>query len=102
MDFCEGGKVLVYVWFIWEDCKCEYRAFAGKAPLMLPNKDKAPVLPSSLPNESALLTYSEDDSDTDEMFRDAETIPDKVLAPIPPSPLSPCRTRVSGPNSSCI
>ena len=56
VDFCEGGEVLVYVWFIWEDCKCEYCAFAGKAPLMLPNNDKAPVLPSSLPNESALVT----------------------------------------------
>ena len=71
-----------------------------KPPTLTPKKDKAPVLPSSLPNESSLLTDSEDDSDTDETFRDAETIPDKVLAPIPPSPLSPCRTRVSGPNSS--
>ena len=61
-----GGEVLVYVWFIWEDCKCEYRAFAGKAPLMLPNKDKAPVLPSSPPNESALVTGSEDDPDANE------------------------------------
>ena len=65
MDFCEGGEVLVYIWFIWEDFKCEYRAF-GKAPLMLPNKDKAPVLPSSLPNESALVTGSEDDPDAHE------------------------------------
>ena len=33
-------------------------------------------------------------------FHGAETIPDKAHAPMPPSPLSPRRTRVSGPNSS--
>ena len=38
-----------------------------------PKKDKVPVLPSSLPNESALVTDSEDDSDTNDTFHDAET-----------------------------
>ena len=71
-----------------------------KPPPLTPNKDKAPVLPSSLPNESALLTDSEDDSDTNETFHDAESIPDMVLAPMPPSPLSPRRTCASGPDSS--
>ena len=32
-----------------------------KPPLQLPKKDKAPVLQSSLPNESALVTDSEND-----------------------------------------
>ena len=72
---------------------------SGKS-LLPPKKDKVPFLPSSLPNESALVTDSEDDSDTNDTFRDAETIPDKAHAPMPPSPLSPRRTRVSGPNSS--
>ena len=71
-----------------------------KPPPLPPKKDKVPFLPSSLPNESALVTDSEDDSDTNDTFHDAETIPDKAHAPIPPSPLSPRRTRVSGPNSS--
>ena len=34
------------------------------------------------------------------LFHGAETIPDKAHAPMPPSLLSPRRTRVSGPNSS--
>ena len=67
---------------------------------MLPKKDKAPVLPSSLPNESTLVTDSEDDSDANTMFHSAEMIPDKAHAPMPPSLLSPRRIRVSGPNSS--
>ena len=71
-----------------------------KPLLMLPKKDKAPVLPSSLPNESTLVTDSEDDSDANTTFHSAETIPDKAHAPMPPSLLSPRRTRVSGPNSS--
>ena len=71
-----------------------------KPPPLPPKKDKVPVLPFSLPNESALVTDSEDDSDTNDTFHDAETIPDKAHAPMPPSPLSPRRTRVSGPNSS--
>ena len=46
-----------------------------ETPLPLtPKKDKAPVLLSSLPNESALLTDSEDDSDTNETSHDAEII----------------------------
>ena len=31
VDIWEGGEGLVCVWFIWEDCKCEYGAFARKA-----------------------------------------------------------------------
>ena len=34
------------------------------------------------------------------LFHGAETIPDKAHAPMPLSPLSPRRTRVSGPNPS--
>ena len=64
-----------------------------KPPPLTPKKDKAPFLPSSLPNESALLTDSEDDSalltdseddsDTNETFHDAESIPDMAHAPMP-------------------
>ena len=71
-----------------------------KLPLLPFKKDKAPVLPSALPNEPALVTDSEDDSDANETSHDAEAIPDKARAPMPLSPLSPRRTRVSGPNSS--
>ena len=71
-------------------------------PPLTPKKDKAPVLPSSLPNESALLTDSEDDSDTNETFNDTETIPDKAHAHMPPSPLSPYRMCVSDPNLSLL
>ena len=71
-----------------------------KPPPLPPKKDKAPVLLSSLPNESALVTDSEDDSDANEKLHDAETISDKEHAPMPPSQLSPRRTRESGPNSS--
>ena len=45
-----------------------------KPLLILPKKDKAPVLPSSLPNESTLVTDSEDDSDANTTFHGAETI----------------------------
>ena len=40
------------------------------------------------------------DPDTNEPFHGAETIPDKAHAPMPPSPLSPRRTRVSSRNLS--
>ena len=46
------------------------------------------------------MTDSEDDSDANEKLHDAETISDKAHAPMPPSQLSPRRTRESGPNSS--
>ena len=69
-------------------------------PPLPPKKDKAPVLLSSMPNESALVTDSEDDTDANETLHDAETISDKAHAPMPPSQLSPRRTRESGPNSS--
>ena len=69
-------------------------------PPLPPKKDKAPVLLSSMPNESALVTDSEDDTDANETLHDAETISDKAHAPMPPSQLSPRRTRESGPNAS--
>ena len=96
---CERGEGLVCVWFIWEDCEGECCAFTGKASVTATKKNKAPVLPSSPPNESALV-ISEDDSDANETFHNAETISDKAHESMPPSQLSPCRTRVSGPNSS--
>ena len=71
-----------------------------KPPPLLTKKDKVPVLSSSLPNKSASATDSGGDSDTNKVFHNAETIPDEAHAPKPPSPLSPRRTRVSGPNSS--
>ena len=71
-----------------------------KPPLLTPKKDKVPVLLSFLPNETALVTDSEDDSDTNETFHDAETMPGEAHASMPPSPLSPCRTCASGPNPS--
>ena len=73
-----------------------------KPPPLTPKKDKAPVLSSSLPNESALLTDSEDDSDTNETFHDAETIPDGLHAHMPPSLLSPRQRCASGPNLSSM
>ena len=91
---CERGEGLVCVWFIWEDCEGECCAFTGKASVTATKKNKAPVLPSSPPNESALV-ISEDDSDANKTFHDAETISDKAHAPMSPSPLSPRRTRVS-------
>ena len=69
-------------------------------PPLTPKKGKVPVLLSSLPNKSALVTDSEDDSDDNETFHDTETIPDEAHAPMPPSPLSPRRTCASGPDSS--
>ena len=66
-------------------------------PPLTPKKGKVPVLLSSLPNKSALVTDSEDDSDDNETFHDTETIPDEAHAPMPPSPLSPRWTCASGP-----
>ena len=63
MDFCEGGEGFVCFWFIWEDCKGECYTFTGKASATDTKKDKVPVLLSSLPNETSLVTDSEDDSD---------------------------------------
>ena len=75
-----------------------------KPPLLTPKKDKVPVLLSFLPNETALVTDSEDDSDANEALHDAETMPGEAHASMPPSPLSPRRTCASGPNPSptCI
>ena len=83
MDFWEGGEGFVCVWFIWEDCKGECYAFTRKASTIDTKKDKVPVLLSSLPNEPALVTDSEDDSDANQTFHDAETIPDEAHAPMP-------------------
>ena len=96
---CERGEGLVCIWFIWEDCKGECCAFTGKASVTATKKNKVPVLLSSPPNKSALV-ISEDDSDANETFHDAETISDKAHESMPPSQLSPRRARVSGPNSS--
>ena len=84
----------------WKTAKMSAVPSPEKPPLLLPKKDKTPVLPSPLPNESVLATDSEDDSDANEIFHGAETIPDKAHVPMPPSPLSPRRTRVSSPNSN--
>ena len=40
-----------------------------KPPLLPLKKDNAPALPSSLLNESTLVTVGEDNSDTNETFR---------------------------------
>ena len=65
MDFCEGGEgfVLFWFWFFWEDCKGECYTFTREASATDTKKDKVPVLLSSLPNETSLVTDSEDDSD---------------------------------------
>ena len=62
MDFCEGGEGFVCFWFIWEDCKGECYTFTRKASATDTKKDKVSVLLSSLPNEFALVTDSDDDS----------------------------------------
>ena len=98
MDFCEGGEGLICVWFIWE--KVSAIPSPKMRPPLTPKKGKVPVLLSSLPNKSALVTDSEDDSDDNETFHDTETIPDEAHAPMPPSPLSPRRTCASGPDIS--
>ena len=41
-----------------------------KPPLLPPKKDNVSVLPSSVHNESALVTVGEDNSDTNETFHD--------------------------------
>ena len=63
MDFREGREGFVCFWFIWEGCKGECYTFTGKASATGTKKDKVPVLLSSLPNETSLVTDSEDDSD---------------------------------------
>ena len=56
--------------FFWEDCKGECYAFTRMASTIDTKKDKVPILLSSLPNESALVTVGEDNSDTNETFHD--------------------------------
>ena len=95
-----GRRGIYLCRFVWEDCKGECYAFTRKASATDTKKDKVPVLLSFLPNETALVTDSEDDSDANETFHDAETMPGEAHASMPPSPLSPRRTCASGPNPS--
>lgn len=83
-----------------------------KSPPPPPRKDRDRVIvqPASLPNESALVTDSEDDSDANETFHDAETIPDKAhlpmaaSSPAPPTTTSPASrtTHMSGSNMNAV
>ena len=100
MDFCEGDEGFVCVGSSGKTAKVSAMPSPEKPPPLTSKKDKVPVLLSSLPNETALVTDSEDDSDANETDHDAETMPDETHAPMPPRPLSPCRTCASGPNSS--
>ena len=94
MDFCEGGEGSASG-PSGKTSKVSAVLSPEKPPPLPLKKDNVPVLPSSLPNESALVPDSEDDSYTNETLHNAETIPDKAHAPMSPSPLSPRRTRVS-------
>ena len=64
-----------------------------KPLLLLHKKGKVPVpvLLFSLSDKSVLMTYSEDDSDTNETSHNAEIF-EKTHSRIPPRPLSPRRT----------
>ena len=92
VDFCEGDEGFVCVSSFRNTAKVSAMPSPEKASTIDTKKDKVPVLLSSLPNESALVADSEDDSDANETFQDAETMPDEAHSPMPPSPLSPCRT----------
>ena len=104
MDFCEGDEGFVCVGSSGKTAKVSAMPSPEKPSPLPPKKDKVPVLLYSLPNETALVTDSEDDSDANETFHDAETMPDEAHAPMPPSPLSPCRTCASGCTSgtACV
>ena len=92
MDFCEGGEGSASG-PSGKISKVSAVPSPEKPPPLPLKKDNVPVLPSSLPNESALVPGSEDDSDTNETLHNAEAIPDKAHATMSPSPLSPRRTR---------
>ena len=100
VDFCEGDEGFVCVGSSGKTAKVSAMPSPEKPPLLTPKKDKVPVLLSFLPNETALVTDSEDGSDANETFHDAETMPGEAHASMPPSPLSPRRTCASGPNPS--
>ena len=100
MDFCEGDEGFVCVGSSGKTAKVSSMPSPEKPPPLTPKNDKVPALLPPLRNGSALVTNSEDDSDANETFHDAETISDKAHESMPPSQLSPRRTRVSGPNSS--
>ena len=104
VDFCERDDGSVCVGSSGKTAKVSAMPSPEKPPLLTPKKDKVPVLLSFLPNETALVTDSEDDSDANEALHGAETMPGEAHASMPPSPLSPCRTCASGPNPSptCI
>ena len=92
MDFCEGDEGFVCVGSSGKTAKVSAMPSPENPPLLTPKKDKVPVLLSFLPNETALVTDSEDDSDANETFHDAETMPGEAHASTSPSPLSPRRT----------
>ena len=98
MDFCEGDEGFVCVGSSGKTAKVSAMPSPEKPLLLTPKKDKVPVLLSFLPNETALVTDSEVDSDTNETFHDAETMPGEAHASMPPSPLSPRRAWAGGPN----
>ena len=75
MDFCEGDEGFVCVGSSGKTAKVSAMPSPEKPPPLAPKKDKVPVLLSSLPNETALVTDSEDDSDANETFHNAETMP---------------------------
>ena len=60
----------------WKTAKMSAVSSPENTPPLPPKKDKATVLLSSMPNESALVTDSEDDNDANETLHDAETISD--------------------------
>ena len=72
MDFCEGDEGFVCVGSSGKTAKVSAMPSPEKPPPLTPKKDKVPVLLSSLPNETALVTDSEDDSDANETFYSAE------------------------------
>ena len=85
-----GRRGICLCRFIWEDCKGEPVPSPEKPPPLRPKKDSPS--PTMSPTLQACLD-SEDDSEANETPWDAEAISDKAHAPIPPSPLSPRRTR---------
>ena len=58
MDFCAGGEGLSASGSSGKTAKVSAVPSPGKPPPLIPEKDKVPILLSSLPNESALVTDS--------------------------------------------
>ena len=82
VDFCEGDEGFVCVGSSGKTAKVSAMPSPEKPPLLTPKKDKVPVLLSFLPNETALVTDSEDDSDANETLHDTETMPGEAHASI--------------------